>query len=105
MRVGNHTFVRALVIAGLSTLPMAVHAQESAGSGSAVSGGSTNLQNLAPGEQVKYWSVLLEPLLGSDPSKALMRQLLGALRTGDQGRIDALLQEAIETGTAASLIF
>ena len=66
---------------------------------------ATTLQTLEPGEQVKYWSVLLEPLLGSDASKGLMRQLLAAIRQNDQGRIDALLQESIETGTAASLIF
>ncbi|MET0743362.1 MAG: hypothetical protein ABWY78_08340, partial [Microvirga sp.] len=60
---------------------------------------------LEPGEQVKYWSVLLGPLLSSDDSKALMRQLLSAIHGGDQNRIDSLLQEAIETGTAASLIF
>ena len=115
MNFRHNPILSALLISGLTLLSPVGHAQEAAqgaGAGAVVPGPSdgmaapaTTLQTLEPGEQVKYWSVLLEPLLASDASKGLMRQLLAAIRQNDQGRIDTLLQEAIETGTAASLIF
>src|SRR6476661_1914748 len=103
MNFRHNPILSALLISGLTILSPAGHAQDAAqgaGAGAVVptpsdglAAPATTLQSLNPGEQVKYWSVLLEPLLASDASKGLMRQLLAAIRQNDQGRLDTLLQE------------
>jgi hypothetical protein len=65
---------------------------------------SGDLTALGADDQIRYWSVILKPLINSSSSKVLLGRLADLVQKGDKTQIDALLTEAIDAGTIASLV-